>query len=77
LDQIIAEENLDREETYKFVSNAFRDGYVQTSGTGLARVLPPVSRFSPTGERTAKRETVIEKIKAFFNRFWDISGGAF
>ena len=77
LDRIIAEENLDKAETYKFVSNAFRDGYVQTSGTGLAGILPPVSRFTPTGERTAKRESVIEKIKAFFNRFWDISGGTF
>lgn len=77
LDRIIAEENLNREETYKFVNNAFRDGYVQTSGTDLSKVLPPVSRFTPTGERTQKRESVIEKIKAFFNRFWDISGGTF
>jgi len=41
----------------------------------VAKILPPVSRFTPTGERTQKRETVTEKIKAFFNRFWDISGG--
>ena len=74
LDQIIAEESLDKEETYKFINNAFRDGYVQTTGTGLTKVLPPVSRFTQTGERTQKREIVIEKIKAFFNRFWDISG---
>ena len=72
LEQIIAEENLDKEETYRFMQNAFRDGYVQTTGTGLAKILPPVSRFTPSGERTQKRETVIEKIKAFFNRFWDI-----
>jgi len=75
LDGIISEENLNREETYKFVANAFRDGYVQTTGTAIARVLPPVSRFSPGGERTKKRETVLEKIIAFFNKFWDISGG--
>lgn len=74
LDEIIEAEKLDKEETYKFINNAFRDGYVQTTGTGLAKILPPVSRFTPTGERTQKRETVIEKIKAFFNRFWDISG---
>ncbi len=73
LDAIIEEENLDKEETYKFINNAFRDGYVQTTGTGLAKILPPVSRFTPTGERTQKRETVIEKLKAFFNRFWDIT----
>lgn len=74
LDQIIAEENLNKEETHKFINNAFRDGYVQTTGTGLAKILPPVSRFTPSGERTKKRETVIEKVKAFFNRFWDIAG---
>ncbi len=74
LDAIIAEEKLDKEETYNFINNAFRDGYVQTTGTGLAKILPPVSRFTGTGERTQKRETVIEKIKAFFNKFWDVSG---
>jgi type I restriction enzyme R subunit len=74
LNQIIEEEKLDKEETYNFINNAFRDGYVQTTGTGLAKILPPVSRFTPTGERTQKRETVIEKIKAFFERFWDIAG---
>lgn len=74
LDQIISEENLEKEETYKFVSNAFRDGFVQTTGTGVAKILPPVSRFTPSGERTQKRDTVIEKIKMFFNKFCDISG---
>lgn len=77
LDRIIAEENLGREKTYEFVTNAFRDGYVQTSGTGLASILPPVSRFTPSGERSAKRASVIEKIRAFFDRYRDISGGEF
>jgi type I restriction enzyme R subunit len=48
---------------------------VQTTGTGITKVLPPVSRFTPTGDRTKKRDTVIEKLSAFFNKFWDISGG--
>jgi len=39
--------------------------------------LPPVSRFSPTGDRTKKRDTVLEKLSAFFSKFWDISGGKF
>jgi type I site-specific deoxyribonuclease, HsdR family len=75
LDNIISEENLNKDETYKFINNAFRDGYVQETGTVLARVLPPVSRFSPTGDRTKKRKTVLEKLKAFFNKFGDISSG--
>jgi type I restriction enzyme R subunit len=57
------------------MKNAFRDGFVQTTGTGLAKILPPVSRFSPSKERTLKRETVIEKIRSYFNKFWDISDG--
>jgi type I restriction enzyme R subunit len=75
LDQIINDENLDKDETYKFITNAFRDGYVQTTGTAITKVLPPVSRFTPTGDRTKKRESVIEKFTSFFNKFWDISGG--
>ena len=72
LDRIIVDENLNSEEAYKFMDNAFRDGFVQTTGTAITKVLPPVSRFTPTGDRTKKRETVIEKLTAFFNRFWDI-----
>jgi len=75
LDSIIQEEGLNHAETYKFMHNAFRDGYVPATGTALAKVLPPVSRFSPTGERTRKRETVLGKLIDFFTRFWDIAGG--
>jgi type I restriction enzyme R subunit len=77
LDEIIATEKLDKEKTYTFMQNAFRDGYVQTTGTSLANLLPAVSRFSPTRERSQIKENVIEKLKLYFNRFWDISGGYF
>ncbi len=75
LEAIINEESLVREEAYKFINNAFRDGYIQSTGTAFTKVLPPVSRFTQTGDRTKKRETVLEKLNAFFNKFWDISGG--
>ncbi len=77
LDRIITEENLDKDETYKFINNAFRDGYIQSTGTAIVKVMPPVTRFSQSGERTKKRETVLEKLSAFFNKFWDIWGGRF
>jgi len=54
------------------MDNACRDGFVQTTGTAITKVLPPVSRFTPTGDRTKKREAVIDRLTAFFNRFWDI-----
>jgi len=75
LGEIITNENLDHDETYTFVKNTFRDGSVVTAGTAITKVLPPVSRFSPTGERSKKRENVLDKLTRFFERFFDISNG--
>ncbi len=74
LDKIIAEENLDRDETYRFVENAFRNGTVQTSGMAINKVLPPLPIFDRNQTHVKKRETVIDKIIAFFEKFFDISG---
>lgn len=76
LEKIIESEELDHDATFTFVRNAFRDGNVATTGTAITKVLPPVSRFSPTGERTNKRESVISKLTGFFERFFDISGNS-
>jgi type I restriction enzyme R subunit len=73
LEQIIKDENLNRDNTYAFIKNSFRDGNISTTGTSLSTVLPPVSRFSEKGERTKKKETVIEKFTRFFDRFFGIS----
>jgi len=73
LEKIIEEENLDPDKTYAFVENAFRDGTISTTWTGITKILPPVSRFNPDWERTKKRKSVIEKLIAFFERFFDIS----
>ena len=75
LEQIIETEELDYDATYKFIKNSFRDGSIPVSGTDITKVLPPVSRFSPDGERTKKRETVLTKLTNFFERFFDISRG--
>lgn len=73
LDTIIEDEGLDHEATYEFIKNAFRNGSVSTTGTAITKILPPVSRFSPTGERTMKRENVIDKLTRFFEKFFSIS----
>ena len=58
------------------MNNAFRDGYVQGSGTAITKILPPVSRFTKTGDRAKKRASVLEKLTVFFERFWNISSPA-
>lgn len=73
LDEIISEEKLKPEETYHFVNQSFKDAGIQESGTGIAKILPPMSIFDKT--REMKKKTVLEKLKAFFERFFDISGG--
>lgn len=75
LNKIIEEENLNKEETYKYVNNAFKNGYVQENGIQINKVLPPLPIIDPQKRRQKKRETVIQKIIAFFNRFRDISTG--
>ncbi len=77
LERIIRDEGLDHDATYAFVENAFRDGEVAVTGTAISRVLPPMSHFTPGGERVQKRETVVTRLTSFFERFFDISGGTF
>lgn len=75
LDEIIDSENLRHDETYDFINQSFKDGNIQESGTGIAKLLPPMPLFDKSKNREAKKKTVIEKLKAFFDRFFDISGG--
>lgn len=72
LDKIIADEELNKDETYKFMQSAFINGYIQETGTAITKVLPAVSRFTKSGERSKKRESVLETLTAFFMRFSDI-----
>jgi len=73
LEKIIKEENLNHHETYKFIENAFRDWIVVTTGTGITKIVPKMSRFDPSGQYTKKCEGIIEKLMRFFERFFDIS----
>ena len=75
LQQLITEEKLKPEETRKFLENAFREGEVKTVGTDIDKLMPPVSRFGG-GNRTQKKQTIIEKLKAFFEKYFGI-GTAF
>lgn len=76
LAQIIQEERLREDETRRFLENAFRDGEIKTTGTDIDKLMPPVSRFGG-GKRAEKKQTVIDKLKAFFERFFGIGGSSF
>lgn len=68
---IIEEENLKPEETRQFIDRAFRDGMVKTIGTDINNLMPQISRFGG-GNRDNKKQGVIDKLVAFFERFFGI-----
>ncbi|WP_340699127.1 type I restriction endonuclease subunit R [Cellulosimicrobium funkei] len=72
LERIIGEENLKPDETRAFVERAFRDGQIKSTGTAVATILPPVSRFTKNAGRSTKKQTVLDKLTAFFERFFDL-----
>ena len=77
LDKIIVEENLNKEETYNFIQKSFEQGRVETNGTEVSAILPPMNMFTPTNDRQEKKNNVIDKLLSFFNKFFNISSSKF
>jgi len=71
LTAIINEEQLKPEPARKFVNRSLRDGELRTTGTEFDKILPPVSRFSG-GVRTAKKQSVIQKLIKFFEKYFGL-----
>jgi len=72
LQAIIQEEHLNEDATRKFVERAFHDGYVNELGTAVTKIMPPLPLFEKDNKRQTTKERVLEKIKAFFLRFFNI-----
>ena len=74
---IVEEEHLKRDKAIDFIENAFERGYVPEGGMELDGIMPPINPFDVNANREGKIATVLEKLKAFFRRFADISNGVF
>ena len=72
LDRIIVDEGLNADETKVFVDHAFRDGAIPVAGTAITKILPPVSRFSKNNDHGVKKQTVLDKLGAFLERFFGL-----
>ncbi len=75
IEKIILEENLNREKTFDFIEKSFKVGQILENGTDISNILPKISRFKQTENenRAEKKKSVLEKLKAFFEKFFDIS----
>ncbi|MGJ6970070.1 type I restriction endonuclease subunit R, EcoR124 family [Streptosporangium sp. G11] len=69
LAEIIDAEHLRPEQTKSFIEVAFRDGAIATNGTAITQILPPVARFAKDNNLGAKKQRVITKLNAYFERF--------
>lgn len=70
LSAIIADEKLKDEETHEFIARAMRDGGVPESGTEIPQLMTSKpSRFGGGSKYSATKQRVIEKLKAFYERF--------
>ena len=72
LQRIIDEEKLKPAETQAFMAHAFEDRQLNTIGTSITKILPPMPLFGGGGKRNLKKKTVIEKLQAFFNKYFDL-----
>ena len=72
IEELIQEEKLKPEETKKLMENAFRGGVLKTTGTDVDKILPPVSRFGGGGSRDKKKQTVINKLRNFFEKYFGL-----
>jgi type I restriction enzyme R subunit len=72
LDEIIKEENLNPAATEDFINKAFAVGELKTAGTEIIKLLPAKNMFSPSFEHSLQKAIVIDKLRAFFERFFNL-----
>lgn len=73
IDKIIRNEHLNRNETYKYIEECFRDGYIKENGTSIIKILPPISRFSQNNSRANVKKKILNILSDFFEKYYDIS----
>jgi len=73
LEAIISEEGLKAQETIAYINKCFREGEIKETGTEITKILPPIPLFTAKRDSQEKKASVIRRLKAFFDRFFDIS----
>lgn len=74
---IVKEEHLKAAEAKDFIVTSFKRGYVAEGGLELNSIMPAINPFDPKANREGKLHQVLERLKEFFNKFFDISNGDF
>ena len=70
LKHLIADEGLDPDATRALVERAFRNGAIPTTGAAVTEILPPTSRFLADDSYGIKKQTVLDRLAAFFDWYF-------
>lgn len=70
--ELIRDERLKPEAARSFMDNAFAQGEVKTTGTDIDNMMPPVSRFAKNNQREEKKQGLIARLQAFFEKYFGI-----
>jgi len=73
LESLILQEALKAKETRRFMQRAFRDGELKTAGQAVSKLLPKISRLSENNRYTLTKQRVLDKLYAFFERFFGLA----
>ncbi len=74
---IIKEEHLKPDKAIEFIEMAFTRGYVPEGGLELNDIMPPINPFDRSANREGKVQKVLERIKGFFTKFFEVANGRF
>ncbi len=77
LQNIIKKEELDSQKAKKFMEMAFMRGYVPEGGLEINDILPPIDPFDAKANRSGRLQRVVECLKNFFSKYFDIADGSF
>ncbi len=74
---IIEEEHLKPQPAIDFIEMAWERGYVPEGGLELSGIMPPINPFDPSANREGKMQRVLERIKTFFAKYFEVANGKF
>lgn len=75
--QIVDEEHLRTPQALEFIEDAFSRGYVPEGGMELDGIMPPINPFDPSADRMGKITAVLDRLKAFFEKYFTITNTSF
>lgn len=70
--ELIAEENLNEDETKRYITTSLKREFATENGTDLNAILPKMSPLNP--QYLIKKQSVFQKISAFVDKFKGIGG---